>query len=670
VQKVFLSNMELSEAIDFYLNKIHPIKTEVEVINTWEGRGRISYSPVYAKLSSPFYNSSAMDGIATLSAKTYGAHERNHIELQKDIDYIVVDTGDPIPRVYDCVIMVEDLINIGSSRGSGESDSDSDNGNGNGDNGRVNDNQDRVAIYKGAAPWQNIRPLGEDIVETQLIIPSAQEIRPVDIGAMLAGGINKLEVYKKPLVGIIPTGTEMVEPGSELKIGDIIEFNSRVFSAQVEEWGGTAKRYDILKDDYELIKETVKKASEECDIVLVNAGSSAGREDFTYSVIEELGEVYIHGVAIKPGKPVILGSVNGKPVIGIPGFPVSAYFVMENICKPVIKASLGLAPNSKPFKEVGAILSRRVMSSLKYLEFVRMKLGYVGDKIIATPISRGAGATMSLVKADGYLEIPQSIEGYEAGTEVRIKLLKDESDLYNTIVCIGSHDPILDIAADLLHVESKKYYLSSAHVGSMGGIMALKSTETHIAPIHLLDMENGEYNTSYIKKYLPQKEIALIKGVKRIQGLMVQKGNPLGIKSLSDISASGASYVNRQKGSGTRLFLDYQLGKLGISSKDIYGYEREEFTHLSVAAAISAKDADAGMGIYSAAMLMGLDFIPLGNEEYDFAIPKEYLELEMIKEFIEILQSDSFKQKLDELGGYDYSDIGRIITDGSKAYER
>jgi putative molybdopterin biosynthesis protein len=639
-QKVFLSNMELEEAIKLYLDKISPIGSKKELIKTWDANGRVSCSPVFSKISSPFYNSSAMDGIAVLSSKTYGASERNHIELFENIDYLVVDTGDPIPKEYDCVIMVEDLINVAEGR---------------------------VAIYKSASPWQNIRPLGEDIVEAQLIIPSKHVVRPVDIGAMIAGGVNEIEVYKKPLVGVIPTGTEIVEPGTDLKVGDIIEFNSRVFSSMVEEWGGTARRYDIVKDNYELIKETLKKASDECDMVLVNAGSSAGREDFTFEVIKELGEVYIHGVAIKPGKPVILGSINGKPVIGIPGFPVSAYFVMENICKKVVKAFLG--QEAERPKTLEAVISRRVMSSLKYLEFVRVKLGYVGEKLIATPLSRGAGATMSLVRADGVLEVPQSIEGYEAGTKVEIKLLKSEEEIKNTLVCIGSHDPIIDTAADMLHMRHPKSFLSSAHVGSMGGIMSLKSGETHLAPIHLLDMEGGEYNVSYIKKYLGNKDMVLIKGVRRIQGLMVPKGNPLNINYFEDIAMKGASFVNRQRGSGTRLFLDYKLKELGIDPKNIKGYEREEFTHLAVAAAIAAGDSDCGLGVYSAAVLMNLDFIPMGNEDYDFAVPKEFMNMDIIKEFLEVIKSEGFKRELDKLGGYDYTHTGEIINIGEKVYE-
>ncbi|MFT5872707.1 MAG: putative molybdopterin biosynthesis protein [Clostridium sp.] len=631
-QEVFLSNMDLNEAINLYYNKLFPIKSGVENVVTWDAAGRVSYSPIFAKISSPFYNSSAMDGIATISTKTYGATDRSHIELKEGTDYLVVDTGDPIPKEYDCVIMVEDLINVESGK---------------------------IAIYKSTSPWQHIRTIGEDIVETQLIIPSKHLIRPVDIASIIAGGVNEVQVYKRPVVGIIPTGTEMVEPGGELVVGDIIEFNSRVFAAQVKQWGGIPLRFDIVIDDYSLIKQAVKKAVEKCDIILISAGSSAGREDFTCKVIEELGTVYVHGVAIKPGKPVILGSIDGKPVVGIPGFPVSAYFVMENIVNKIVHTYLGI--NSEEKIAVEATLTRRTMSTLKYLEFVRVKMGFISGKYIATPIGRGAGTTMSLTRADGVLEIPQNVEGYEVGTKVNVKLLRSKEEIKNTIVCIGSHDPIVDIVSDLFHIKNENYFLSSAHVGSMGGIMALLSSETHIAPIHLLDMEDGSYNISYIKKYLGAKPMALIKGVKRIQGIIVPIGNPLDIKSLSDIAIKGRKFVNRQRGSGTRLFLDYNLKKFDINPNDISGYEREEFTHIAVAAVIAAGDADCGLGVYSAAKLMGLDFIALGNEEYDFAVPKEFLDMNMIREFIKVIRTDEFKAELDKLSGYDYTDIGEII---------
>lgn len=631
MQKVFLSNYELDEAKKIYFDKLR-LSIQSETINTWDALGRVTTKPIFALISSPHYNSSAMDGIAVKSEKTFSASDRNHITLTEGEDYMVVDTGDPILREFDCVIMIEDLI-------------------------KVDDNH--VTIYQSAMPWQNIRPLGEDIVENQLIVPSKHKIRPVDIGALIAGGINEVEVFKRPTVGIIPTGTELVKPGTALKVGDIIDFNSRTFSAQVKEWGGFPNRYEIVKDDYNLIKNTVLKAIEENDIVLVNAGSSAGREDFTSSVIGEVGELIIHGVAIKPGKPVMMGIINNKPIIGIPGFPVSAYFVMEEIVKELISNYQGLETEQK--KTVKAKLTKRCMSSLKYHEFVRVKLGFMDDKYVATPLTRGAGATMSLVNADGVLEIKQQLEGIEAGTEVEIKLLSTEDKIKNTLVCIGSHDPIIDIAADIMHNRNKKYFLSSSNVGSTGGLMALKTGETHMAPTHLLDMETGEYNVSYLKKYVPNKNICLVKCVNRIQGFIVEKGNPKNINKFEDLLKNNIKFVNRQRGSGTRLLLDYNLNKLNIDLQNINGYFREEFTHLAVAAAVEAGDADVGLGVYSAASLMGLDFIPVCNEEYDLAIPEEYMDLEIIKEFLETIKSKEFKDKLNELGGYNYSNTGNII---------
>jgi putative molybdopterin biosynthesis protein len=632
VENIFLSNMELDDALKIYLKRNLPAEGNKEKINTIDSFQRVTSKPVYSLMSSPFYNSSAMDGIATLSSKTYNASEKNHIMLVENEDYVVVDTGDPIPKEFDCVVMVEDLI-------------------------KVSDNE--VKIYKSASPWQHIRTLGEDIVENQLIIPSHHSVRSVDIGAMLAGGVNTIEVYSRPRVGIIPTGTEIVEPGSDLRVGDIVEFNSRIFSAQVQEWGGIPVRYGIVRDDREMIKKSILKAVAENDIVLVNAGSSAGREDFTCGIIEELGKVHVHGIAIKPGKPTILGEINGKPVVGIPGYPVSAYVVMENIVKKIV---YGFQHRKlEKMKILDAFVSKRIMSSLKYLEFVRVKLGRVDGKLIATPLSRGAGTTMSLVRADGIICVPQSSEGIEAGTMVEVQLIKTEEEVGNTLVSIGSHDVIMDVAADLMSLREKQYVLSSSHVGSMGGLLALKNGETHIAPIHLLDEDTGEYNVSYLKKYVKNQDMSLIKCVKRIQGLMVQKGNPKNIKSLEDIAKSRASFVNRQRGSGTRLLLDYNMRKLGIDPADISGYEREEFTHLKVAAAVAAGDADCGLGVYSAAVLMKLDFIPLCHEEYDLAVPTKFLQDDKVREFIEVIKSEGFKDELEKLGGYEYEDIGRIV---------
>lgn len=633
-RNIYISNMDVNEAQKLLMDRTEAYlkNAALENIQVIASQGRISADSVFARVSSPNFNASAMDGIAVRAKSTFGATEANPMKLRKGEDFIYVDTGDPITDPYDAVIMIEDIVEIDS---------------------------ETVEIIKSAAPWQDIRPIGEDIVANEMIIPANHEIRPVDIAAMLSGGIRELTVVKKPRVGIIPTGTEIIEPDEPLVLGKIIESNSRMFEGLVREYGGEPVRFKPVPDDYALLKSTISEAVRENDIVIINAGSSAGSEDFTVKLIAELGEVLVHGIATKPGKPAILGIVDGKPVLGIPGYPVSAYFVFETFAKPLIRKLLkqGVSPKSK----TEAILSRRIVSSLKHTEYVRIKLGMVEDKLIATPLSRGAGATMSLVRADGILTIPRNSEGIEAGEKVQVELTKNIDDIKNTIVSIGSHDLIMDMIGSLMHRKDSRYSLSSAHVGSMGGIMSLRRGEAHMAPIHLLDGETGIYNESYIRKLLPDSKIALIKGVKRVQGMMVKKGNPKNIAGFKDFTREGVQFVNRQKGAGTRILVDYILGRDGIDSASILGYEREMTTHMAVAAAVSSGSADVGVGVLSAAKAMELDFIPIGEEEYDFAVVEKYLESDMFKQFIDIIKSEEFKDILLDLGGYGAEGIGEII---------
>jgi putative molybdopterin biosynthesis protein len=442
--------------------------------------------------------------------------------------------------------------------------------------------------------------------------------------------------------------------------GKIIDSNTHMFAGLVNEYGGLAHRYDPVADQYDLIKKRIMAAVAENDMVLISAGSSAGTEDYTRKLMEELGQVLVHGVAIKPGKPAVLGFIQGKPVIGIPGYPVSAYFVFENFVKPCLMAfTRQLMTEGEKIK---AILSKRVMSTLKYLEFVRMKCGRVNDKIVAIPLDRGAGVTMSLVNADGVLKIPKNVEGYEAGEEVELVLMRSVEAISRTLVSIGSHDVLMDLIADIIHKQKGMVSLSSAHVGSLGGIMALKKGECHLAPIHLLDEESGIYNLPYLKRYLADQELVLIKGVKRTQGLMVPKGNPKNIKNIRDLAGSDISFVNRQRGSGTRVLFDYLLKKEGIEADNILGYSREMNTHMMVASAVKSGSSDVGIGVLSAANMMGLDFIPIGDEEYDFAMLKENLEDERVKRFIDVLKSQAFADDLNQLGGYLLESPGQIIT--------
>ncbi len=517
-----------------------------------------------------------------------------------------------------------------------------------------------IEIIEAATPWQHVRVIGEDIVATELILPENHKIRPVDIGAMLAGGHVEINVRKRPKVVIIPTGTEIVEPGSELKKGDIIEFNSRMLGGLVSEWGGDAVRFRIVPDNFEGLKKAILEAHGLGDMVVVNAGASAGSEDFTANAIRDIGEVLLHGVNIKPGKPVILGLVKGKPVLGIPGYPVSAYITFNLFAKPVVYKWQGREAEEP--EKLKAILSRQVASSLGQEEFLRVKLGKVGDKLIATPVSRGAGVLMSLVRADGFVRIPAMSEGIGAGTEVNVDLLRTKDEIENTIVCIGSHDNALDLLANSLKKKYPRLSLSSAHVGSMGGLMALKKGEAHIAGTHLLDEETGEYNVSYIKRLLSDKKIILINLVYREQGLLVPKGNPKNIKGFNDLTREDVVFINRQSGAGTRLLTDKHLKESGINPKDVKGYEREEYTHMGVASAVLTGIADTGLAILASARALGLDFIPVAKERYDLAIPADFYNTEMIQCLLEIvMDDDAFRNMVLGLGGYDVSDMGKIV---------
>ena len=632
-RNLYLSNISIEEALKRFQDALElHIKVKEEYVEVIQSVGRITGEAVYAKCNSPLYNCAAMDGIAIESARTRGASETSPFTLESD-DFMIVDTGDPVRSPYDAVIMAED---IQESEGGS------------------------VIIRAAAAPWQHIRPVGEDIVQSEMILPGRHKVRPVDIGVLLSGGITKISVFASPKVAIIPTGTELIEPGDEQYDGCIIESNSHMLGGLVQQAGGLSTRFTPVPDEYEKLKQVLIDNLEQFEMVLIIAGTSAGREDYTVQVLRELGDVVVHGVAMKPGKPVVLAVVNGKPVIGVPGYPVSAYLAYENFVTPILKQLTGIHAEEAPI--VQATLTRKLVSSLKHREYVRVKVGRVGERLIASPLARGAGAAMSLVRADGFCIIEQDDEGVEAGRKVNVLLQRDLNRLACTIVSIGSHDLILDVLSDLIPRLSSGVSLSSTHVGSMGGLMALKNGEAHIAPCHLLDEQTGEYNVPYLKKLFAQKKMALIKGVGRIQGIMVRNGNPLEIAGIQDLTR--CSFVNRQRGAGTRLLLDYKLKMMGIAQSDISGYEREAATHMAVAAMVKDGGADAGLGVWSAAKAMELDFIPVGEEEYDFAIPEEFLELPHMQAFIDVLLSSEFFARLEALGGYTAERCGEVVRVG------
>lgn len=612
-----------------------------EILPSAEAVGRITAIPVTARFSSPPFHVAAMDGIAVRAETTFGTTVVRPKQLSIGKEAFYVNTGHILPPHTDAVIMIEYVTRT---------------------------DEERVQIESAAFPWQHVRKVGEDIVATELLFPQNHKITPYCVGALLGGGVFEVAIKEKPRVVIIPTGSELVrhqDIGSHHPApGQVIESNSVILGSLATACGGEHVPHRIARDDYKEILNAVKDAViKDNHIILIVAGSSAGSEDYSAKVINELGEVFVHGVTMMPGKPTILGIIEQKPVIGIPGYSVSAIMAFEQFVQPLICRMLGIREpvrNTIPVK-----LPKKIPSKLGIEEFVRVKLGTVGDTIVATPLPRGAGSITTITEADGIIRIPNHVEGIKEEETVSAELLKTPEEIAHTIVVVGSHDNTLDVLADEIKAHDDRFRLSSSHVGSLGGLMALKKGICHVAGSHLLDAETGKYNIAYIKRFLSDLPVKVVNLVVRQQGLIVPRNNPKKIKGIEDLTRQDITFINRQAGSGTRVLLDYRLEHLGINPESIRGYEAEEFTHMSIAACVLSERADTGLGIYAAAKALNLDFIPIVTEHYDLVISKKFFKNEKILLMLNVIQSDSFKKRVEKLGGYGTQSTGKLVYESS-----
>jgi putative molybdopterin biosynthesis protein len=638
--------------------------------------GRVLAEPVWANISSPHYHASAMDGFAVLAENTTGAQPSHPIVLlvvsskskNGNGQAFYLNTGAVLPEGFDAVIPIENVEPITEGRISTDAR-----------------NPEYIRIRAAVTPWSNVRLMGEDIVQTQLVLAAGQILRPVDLGAVAASGHQTIKVACKPRVAILPTGTELVPIGSSLKPGDIVEYNSLVLAAQVKQWGGEPSRYPIIPDEFDAICNMVSKVAQENDLVLLNAGSSAGSEDFSAQVVEKLGTLLVHGVAVRPGHPVILGlikvgnesdnkslssrpkknsadkrSVHGKrivPIIGVPGYPVSAALTGELFVEPLIAKWTGRHPVELPL--LNTKITRKVSSPGGDDDFLRVVVGKVGERWLAAPLGRGAGVITSLTRADGLVLIPRGIQGFKSGENVNVRLYRSLNELEKTIFCIGSHDMLLDFLAQYLAKADRR--LVSANVGSLGGLISLQRNEAHLSGSHLLDPASGEYNIPYVQQYLKGIPVKVFGFVQREQGLMLERGNPKRIRTLNDLPTPNVRFVNRQRGSGTRILLDYHINMMKIDVRLITGYDQEEYTHLGVASAVASGRADCGLGIPAAAQALDLDFIPLFSEKYQLIIPTVFSNSKLLKPLFEVMDDSDFREDVLRLPGYDIAQMGRLI---------
>ena len=644
-RNVYLDMKSIEETKKILFDQFEHHVTKSESLDVVKAKGRVLAKPAIAAISSPNFHAAAMDGIAVAAKVTFGASEDVPITLVPNENAFWVNTGHVMPEGTNAVIMIE-YLNI------------------------LDENS--VEIEAPVFPWQYVRKMGEDIVATQLLFPRGHKITAYSLGALLAAGIFTVAVYKSPKVLIIPTGSELKQWQDiiidQLKPGDVVESNSSVLGGLCEDHGAQFDCHPMLRDNLDKIQNAVETAAKkDYDMICIIGGSSAGSEDFAKPVISSLGVVYVHGVTMMPGKPMMFGRVFDTPVFGIPGYPVSAIVAFEQFAGPLL-----LKMQKLPEKEITtAIVSpaRKIASKLGQEEFLRVKIGSVDGKLISSQLPRGSGNITTLTEADGIIRIPQNVEGILEKESVQAQLLRPLSAIENTIVITGSHDNTLDLLADQIKGVNGDMSISSSHVGSMGGLMAIKKGACHMAGAHLLDPEDGSYNISYIKKYLPDQRVWLINLVMRDQGLIVQRGNPKNIQSIEDLKDKTLQFINRQPGSGTRILFDYKLKTLGLSPDDIVGYENDEYTHMSVAVSVLSGRADAGLGIHAAARALELDFIPVVTEEYDLVIPDRFYKTQKVQILLETIQTKSFQDRVMSLGGYSTEHTGQIIyqSKGSSA---
>lgn len=620
----YLKRRSLEEAREIFFGKVLAGRAgvpDVERVPAAEALGRVTAAPGLAKHPAPFYHSSAMDGLAVAAADTFGATEAGPVTLRMPGNASWVDTGDPMPEGRDAVVMSEEIHYRSDSE---------------------------AEILRPLTPGDNVRVTGQEIATGEMVLPSARRITPADVGALLAAGVTEVDLRPRPRVRILPTGSEMIRPGAPLEVGKVVEFNSEIAAGLVREEGGVPRIEDPLPDDRERLGAALEDLAGEADVIVVLAGSSAGTEDFTPRAVEDRGELLVHGINIAPGKPTVLGMVKGCPVIGLPGYPVAMMISGRLFLQPLLRRLQGL-PDRVP-STMKALLPRAVPSRQDSREFIRVRLGRVGGKTLAYVLPRGSAAILSYSRAHGLIAIPEGVEGVPAGEEVEVELLEGQPDLDRTVVLSGSHDLTLDILED--EMRRRGFTLLSSAVGSLGGILALRDDTAHLATAHLLDPESGTYNTPTIERFLAGRVIRRISMISREQGLILQSGNPKNMAKWSDLARPGVTIVNRQKGSGSRVLLDYRIEEAGVRPEQVAGYEREEYTHWAVAMAVKSGLADAGLGIRSAATTMGLDFVPLEEEEFDFLVPEEHLPHPGVRLLLEILESETFRKRVTALGGY------------------
>lgn len=600
----------------------HPNRTEI--VHVTQALGRVVAKPAYARYSVPEVNLAAMDGIAVKSQDTRCASGKNPITVS---DFARVNTGNIIPPRFDAVIMIEDTTSDG----------------------------DRFQIQKSALPWQHVRPAGEDIREGRLVLPKGHEIRAFDIGALATYGVVELEVNTAN-VGIIPTGSELVPLGVRPAPGQVVESNTVMAQVLLTSLGAHCTRLPIVPDEPELIKEALCTAARDNDLVLISAGSSAGTRDYTAGAIADVGELIFHGVAVKPGKPMMLGKINGKPVIGLPGYPPAAQAVLREFAIPLLE-HWGLAPLTN--YSVRVKLATPLSSDPGFDEFVPVSVGRINNQYWGMARSRGIVVQMSTVRSNGYTHIPPQVEGYDAGHELDVFLTTDPANIERTLIFSGAIDPVLEELGNIAHDQGLFIHTGSA--GNTGAVLSLKRNSCHAAPMSLSAFSHIK-DCIFLEPYLNSMDLVFVNIATQEQGIISSK--EVSLDALDTIR-----WINSRRDTAARILFDSLLLSHNLLPSKIQGYDNEVSVPGAVAAAVRTGHADAGICSKALAESHELMFLPVAQEQYELVMRREMLSDPRIVTLISLIKSPGFKAHLDRSGAYCTTKTGHIRSVSSDTIE-
>jgi putative molybdopterin biosynthesis protein len=635
-QEQFLDTVTREEAIARFHRHLDLRPLGTEKVRLDAALNRVLARRVIAETDAPGFDRASVDGFALRAADTEGAGEATPKRLLLNPEILtpgvvpqipvtpgtatLIATGGMVPRGADAVAMIEHTE-------SGEAE-----------NGLF------IDLHRPAAPGQFIAFAGSDIARGETLLRAGQIVTSREIGMLAAVGLAEIEVWRKPVVAILSTGDEITEPGRPLRPGAVYDSNAAILVASVTEAGGIARPLGIAPDDEDLVAGRVGEALDTSDMVILSGGTSKGAGDLCYRAVARFKDpgVVVHGVALKPGKPLCLAVSHGKPIVILPGFPTSAIFTFHEFVAPVIRAFAGLPVEET--RKVEAVLPLRIASEAGRTEFALVSLiRGEGDELFAYPTAKGSGAVTAFSQADGFIAMGAPVESLAAGTRVEAQLIAHPLCLPDLVI-IGSHCIGLDLLIDRLQAEG--ITVKALNVGSSGGLAAARRGECDIAGIHLMDPASGAYNRPFLTPALE-----LLPGYRRLQGIVFRPGDARfeGRSAAEALAAALADpdclMVNRNAGSGTRILTDRLL-----SGARPPGYWSQPKSHNAVAAAIAQHRADWGIAIETVARQYALGFIPVQDEHYDFIIPRSRIERELVRRFHELLQEPEVREALAGLG--------------------